>query len=65
MYSSSELNYQKYLNDNQCPLNDTLCQEAVWFTQNMLLGSKNDMDSIYQAIRKIHTYAEEIKKTIK
>lgn len=65
MYSSDELNYQKYMSVNQCPLNDTLCNEAVWFTQNMLLGSKNDMESIYQAINKIHTYADDIKKKLK
>ena len=53
------------MEENQCPLNDTLCNEAVWFTQNMLLGSKNDIESIYQAINKIHTYADDIKKKLK
>ncbi len=38
---------------NQCPENDRLCQEAVWLTQNMLLGTKQDMDQIAEAIRKI------------
>jgi dTDP-4-amino-4,6-dideoxygalactose transaminase len=28
---------------NHCPANDQLCEEAVWFTQNMLLGSRLDM----------------------
>lgn len=65
MYHSGELNYTTYMEENQCPLNDTLCNEAVWFTQNMLLGSKNDMESIYQAINKIHTYADDIKKKLK
>ena len=65
MYSSDELNYARYMENNQCPLNDRLCQEAVWFTQNMLLGSKNDMDSIYTAIQKIYTYAGEIQKKLK
>jgi perosamine synthetase len=38
---------------NHCPENDKLCQEAVWFTQNLLLGSKSDMEQIAEAIRKI------------
>lgn len=59
-----ELNYARYMEENQCPLNDTLCNEAVWFTQNMLLGSKNDMEMIFQAIQRIHTHAEEIKKKL-
>jgi dTDP-4-amino-4,6-dideoxygalactose transaminase len=41
----------------QCPLNDQLCQEAVWFTQTMFLGTRSDMEQIAAAIRKIHTHA--------
>src|SRR5690606_27806765 len=36
-----------------CPGNDRLCREAVWFTQTMLLGTHDDMDQIAEAIRKI------------
>lgn len=46
----------------QCPANDKLCQEAVWFTQTMLLGPRSDMDAIAEAIRRIHTHAAEIAK---
>ncbi len=46
---------------NQCPANDRLCQEAVWFTQNMLLGSRSDMDQIAEAIRKIKAHAGELR----
>jgi len=42
---------------NRCPENDRLCQEAVWFTQNLLLGAKQDMDQIAEAIRKIQNQA--------
>ena len=42
---------------NACPENDRLCQEAVWFMQNMLLGPRSDMDEIAAAIRKIHAHA--------
>ena len=40
---------------NQCPANARLCSEAVWFTQNMLLGPRSDMEQIADAIRKIKT----------
>ncbi|NOX55478.1 MAG: DegT/DnrJ/EryC1/StrS family aminotransferase [Planctomycetes bacterium] len=48
---------------NNCPENDKLCEEAVWFTQRMLLGPRSDMDEIAEAIRKIHAYAHELAKT--
>lgn len=53
MYSDKQLN--RCREQNNCPDNDKLCTEAVWFTQNMLLGSKRDMDDIAAAIEKIHT----------
>jgi len=46
---------------NKCPANDQLCNEAVWFTQNMFLGTKSDMDQIAEAIRKIEKHAGELK----
>ncbi|MHA8063293.1 DegT/DnrJ/EryC1/StrS family aminotransferase [Aquirufa aurantiipilula] len=64
LYTEEELTYSTYMNQNQCPLNDQLCQEAVWFTQNLLLGSKEDMDLIFQSIQKIHREAESIKKKL-
>ena len=42
---------------NHCPENDRLCEEAVWFTQNMLLGGRKDMEQIAEAIRKIQAHA--------
>jgi len=45
---------------NQCPANDRLCTEAVWFTQNMLLGTRSDMDQIAEAIRKIRAHADQL-----
>jgi perosamine synthetase len=45
---------------NQCPVNDRLCQEAVWFTQTQLLGPRTDMDQIAEAIRKIRAHAAEL-----
>ncbi len=45
---------------NQCPANDQLCEEAVWFTQTMLLGPRADMDQIAEAVRKLHRHAREL-----
>jgi perosamine synthetase len=42
---------------NRCPANDRLCQEAVWLTQTMLLGSRADMDDILTAVRKVKANA--------
>jgi dTDP-4-amino-4,6-dideoxygalactose transaminase len=43
--------YRKELN---YPANDQLCQEAVCFTQNLLLGPKQDIDDIADAIEKLY-----------
>jgi dTDP-4-amino-4,6-dideoxygalactose transaminase len=45
-----------------CPANRRLCSEAVWFTQNMLLGPRADMDHIAEAIRKIQLHASDLAK---
>jgi len=47
----------RWFERNQCPANDKLCEEAVWFTQTMLLGPRSDMDQIAEAIRKIQAHA--------
>lgn len=45
-----------------CPQNDKVCEQAAWFTQNMLLGPKSDMDQIAEAVRKIQKHAGELAK---
>jgi len=63
MYSADMLNFDKYLERNRCPQNDVICnEEGIWFTQDMLLGPKSDMDYIVSAIAKIHKNADSIKK---
>lgn len=42
---------------NVCPRNDRLCQEAVWLSQTMLLGSRRDMADIVTAVRKVQQHA--------
>jgi perosamine synthetase len=57
-----EKTMKNWLERNQCPENDKLTDQAVWFTQNMLLGTKTDMDQIVEAINKIQRHAAEISK---
>jgi perosamine synthetase len=47
---------------NQCPANDRLCGEAVWLTQNMLIGPRQDMDDVIAAIRKVQRHAGDLAK---
>ena len=48
---------EKWGDRNQCPENDKLCGEGLWFMQNMLLGPRSDMEEIAAAIRKIHAHS--------
>jgi len=64
MYPTGMLDYGKYMERNQCPKNDQLCEEAVWFFQSMLIAGKSDMDDIAMAIEKIHKNAGKIKGKI-
>jgi len=58
-----EKTMQEWLERNHCPQNDLLTgEQAIWFTQTMLLGPKSDMDQIAEAIRKIQKYAKELNK---
>ncbi len=53
----------QWLERNQCPQNDKLTtDQSVWLFQNMLLGSRTEMEQIAEAIGKIREYAGEIKK---
>jgi perosamine synthetase len=52
--SFSKERLDKYRKELHYPENDQLCKEAVWFTQNLLLGTKRDMDDIADAILKIY-----------
>ncbi len=44
----------RYRQENVLPQNDQLCREAVWFTQNMLLGTRQDMEDIADAVEKLY-----------
>jgi len=58
MYSESEI--AEWEARNECPENDKLCEEAVWFFQEMFIGPRRDMDQIAEAIRKIQKHAGEL-----
>lgn len=61
MYPKNTLDFNRYVAQNHCPENDRICnEEAVWFTQNMLLGTRADMDEIANAIEKIYNHADKL-----
>ncbi|MEC3878302.1 DegT/DnrJ/EryC1/StrS family aminotransferase [Parapedobacter sp. 10938] len=61
MYTAEELDIDVYNRRNHCPENDALCdKEAVWFTQNMLLGPRSDMEEIAFAMERIQRNAARI-----
>ncbi|HSI77908.1 MAG TPA: DegT/DnrJ/EryC1/StrS family aminotransferase [Lunatimonas sp.] len=55
---------QEWLESSSCPQNDQLCEQAVWFGQSMLLGTKKDMDQIAEAIFKIRSHAGVLVKSL-
>jgi dTDP-4-amino-4,6-dideoxygalactose transaminase len=59
IYSETEM--RRWYERNRTPNNDRLITEAVWMTQTMLLGGKNDMDQIAEAVRKIQKHASALK----
>ena len=62
MYPKEMLDINQYNEQNKCPVNDQICnEEAVWLTQNMLLGTREDMKAIASAIEKVHHNVDKIK----
>jgi len=61
MYPPEELDFNKFVEANECPENDKLCVESVWLQQNILLAEKPDLDNIAAAIERIRKNAEQIK----
>lgn len=52
IYSKERLN--KYIEGNNCPDSDQMCQEIAGFNQNLLLGTKEDMNDVANAILKVY-----------
>jgi perosamine synthetase len=61
IYSKNRL--KKYREQNECPVNDKLSEQGIWLSQQMLLGTREDMDNIADAIRKIQENKEELAKS--
>jgi len=61
IYSKARLD--KWREQNQCPANDRLCAEAVWIVQTMLLGPRQDMEDIAEAVRKVQATAAQLVKS--
>ncbi len=55
-----EQRIKQYLESLECPENDKVTEQAVWFTQGMLLGPREDMDQIANAIEKISAHAKDL-----
>ena len=43
----------RWLETNHCPVNNQLCEEAIWFTQTKLLGTRANMEQTANAIANI------------
>ncbi len=52
----------EWLERCQCPVNDRLCEEALWFTQTMLLKDRSVMDRIAEVLRDIQKRAGDLKR---
>jgi len=60
MYPPEMLDYNKYMERNQCPVNDQVCEETVWLFHNILIGEKEDMNDIATAIERISRNADKL-----
>lgn len=55
-----EARLKQWREENVLPGNDRLCSEAVTFYQNILLGSRADMEDIVKAITKISANSDQL-----
>ncbi|MBL7044686.1 MAG: DegT/DnrJ/EryC1/StrS family aminotransferase [Pirellulaceae bacterium] len=64
MYPKEMLDFDRYVEQNQCPKYERLCQETIWLSQSLLLGNTSDMDDIVRSLERIHENAEAIKSAM-
>jgi dTDP-4-amino-4,6-dideoxygalactose transaminase len=48
---------ERYRAENHCPANDKLCATALDFSQEVLLGTKEDVTDVLEAAAKVQKYA--------
>ncbi|RPJ59597.1 MAG: DegT/DnrJ/EryC1/StrS family aminotransferase [Acidobacteria bacterium] len=58
IYSPERL--KRYREMNECPANDRLCEEGLFFSHNLLLGGKEDVQQVAEAIARVQKHAEEV-----
>ncbi len=56
----SEERLAEYWKKNECPANDQLSREGLFFSQTYLLGSRGDIEQIAEAISRIQAHSSEI-----
>ncbi|HID11272.1 MAG TPA: DegT/DnrJ/EryC1/StrS family aminotransferase, partial [Candidatus Latescibacteria bacterium] len=56
-YYGKEMDYTEVY----CPNAEQVCREIVWLSQSVLLGSKEDMEDIVRAVRKVGEHAGKLK----
>jgi dTDP-4-amino-4,6-dideoxygalactose transaminase len=49
----------------RCPASDLLCEQAIWLGQNVLLGSREDMDDIARAFEKLYEHRHELTAAVR
>jgi perosamine synthetase len=52
----------RWVDRNQCPVNDRVCEEAAWFGQTKLLGTRADMEKIAEVIASVQKRAGDLAK---
>lgn len=56
----SETRLKQWRDENILPGNDLLCEQALTFTQNILLGSRADMEDIVKGVAKVYSNRDQI-----
>jgi len=55
-YYGREVDYRQ----TRCPVAEQVCEEAGWMRQSILLGTREDMDAIVTAVRKVRDNAGQL-----
>jgi perosamine synthetase len=50
----------RWVERNQCPVNDKLIEEGIWFTQTKLLGSRSEMERIAEVFAAVQKRAGDL-----
>jgi dTDP-4-amino-4,6-dideoxygalactose transaminase len=54
--ASARLDYTRV----SCPVSDLVCEQAIWLGQNLLLGSREDIEDIARAFEKVYRHRQEL-----